>query len=203
MSSAVIFGFILSLFLLKKNFTTYEKQEVDLKSHLKMIAKFSFTTILVTVGLNLLNNVDVLLVKHYFDSDTAGIYSSIVTVGKVFLFGASTVTLVMYPQISQLYASNKDYSSRFKQFVSLQVILVTIGILCFYILSPTIINTLFGNKFILAAKYLPKFTIFVGLYILIYFMTMYFLAVNKTKVYILLLCGVLSQFVLLFFSIVV
>ncbi len=197
MAMAVILGFVVSLFLLKKNFTSYNKQTIDVKTQVKMIVKFSITTTLVTVGLNLLNNVDVLLVKHYFDADTAGIYSSIVTVGKVFLFGASTVTLVMYPQISQLYAANKEYLARFKQFVTFQIILVALGIICFYMFSPLIISVLFGDKFISAAEYLPKFAVFVGLYILIYFMTMYFLAINKTKVFVLLLLGVIAQFILL------
>ncbi|MCA9301891.1 oligosaccharide flippase family protein [Candidatus Nomurabacteria bacterium] len=195
MSIAIVASYGISLLLLKKNFTSHEVKIAD--EHFKEVFKFAITTVFVTLGLNLLNNVDVLLVKHHFDPQDAGIYSGIVTVGKVFLFGASIITVVMYPQISQLYASGGDYMRRFRHFFVLQASVVSLGLGFFYFFSPLVIKTLFGNHFSEAAEYLPHFAIFVALYILTYFMIMFFLATDKTKVYWFLLPASFAQFVLI------
>lgn len=171
--------------------------DVNLDRHLKKILTFSFPVLFVNLGMMILNNVDVILVKKYFDPELAGFYAGTVTLGKIFLFGAGAVTTVMFPLISSVYAKGEAYTEKFKKLLTLQV-LVAFGGLAVFTTFPKIITELFfGDRFLHSVAYLPKFAIFVLLYVLINFLVMYFLAIEKTRVALFLLPGVLLQFVLI------
>ena len=97
---ASLAAFGTAFLLIKKNLTVFENQ--DLKSDYKKILYFSLPVMFVHFGLMFLNNIDVILVKKYFDPDMAGYYAGTVTLGKIFLFGAGAVATVMFPTISSL-----------------------------------------------------------------------------------------------------
>ena len=120
------------------------------------------------------------------------------TVGKVLLFGAGTVSVVMFPQISELTAKNISYKSKFKQFLVIQVALILAGIAVFSVMPYFVTNALFGSKFILAAQYLPAFSVFVGLYVLINFMTLFMIAIDKHSIFIVQLPVILLQVILIY-----
>lgn len=172
MGTAIVIAFLVSLLLLKKNFTKYDEEE-ELKDKYGIILRFGFVTLMVAIGMGMFNNVDVILVKHFFQPQTAGIYAAIVTVGKVFLFGAGAVTILMYPQISGLHAKGEDFMPRFKQFLGLQLILILGGIAVFTIFPSFVVQTLFGENFFDAIPFVPKFSIFVAFYILVNFLIMF------------------------------
>jgi O-antigen/teichoic acid export membrane protein len=120
-----------------------------------------------------------------------------VTVSKVLLFGAGTVAIVMFPQISELYAKGENYVKRLKIFFTLQLVLVTGGILFFTLFAELITRIMFGEKFMPSVEYIPLFTVFIGLYVLINFMILFFLAIGKTKVFLLQIPAVILQFILI------
>ncbi|OGC57554.1 hypothetical protein A3H26_03265 [candidate division WWE3 bacterium RIFCSPLOWO2_12_FULL_36_10] len=190
MGISAVVSFIASLFLLKKNFVAYKKQ--DLRSYYSKFYSIGFASLLISAGLILLNNLDVVLVKHYFSEVDTGIYSALVTVGKVLLFGTATVGIVMFPIISGLYTKGEDYSKKFNTLFIIQIVLVVFGTAFFYFFPSFITNLLFKN-FTASIIYLPRFSIFMGLYVLVEFMILFLLAINKLKVYILLICATFIQ----------
>lgn len=187
--------YIIATFLLKKNFTKFES--ISLRSYYKNIANLGIVMFFVGVGMTFLNNVDVILVKHFFDATTAGLYSGVVTVGKIFLFGAGTVTILMYPQIAELYTKGENYIKRFLQFLTVQLVLIFGGIIVFSLFPKLITQTLFSDQFLLAVPYIPKFSIFVAFYILINFMYMFLLAINKKIIWIFLFPTIALQYLLI------
>jgi len=188
-------AFFLGIFLLQKNFT--KPVRFNLKKEYKKVLSFAGVVLFIQIGMTILNNVDVILVKHYFTEDIAGLYSGLVTIGKVFLFGAGTVGVVMFPQVSAAFVNDKNYLGKFKQFSFIQLFLVVGGLLVFNLVPKTITSVMFGSRFIPSATYLPAFSFFVGLYVLINFMILFFLAVNETRVVWFLIPGVIMQVVLL------
>ncbi len=189
---ALIFSFTFAVTLLKKNLTVFEN--LDLRENYKRILYFSLPVLFVNFGLMLLNNIDVIMVKRYFDPTSAGYYAGTVTLGKIFLFGAGAVSTVMFPMISGLHARGEDTSKRLAQFFVLQIAIVGAGILC-YELFPKLLTTLFfGSRFLASVEYLPRFAWFIGFYVLINFLVLYFLAVNKTMVFLFLIPGLIVQF---------
>jgi len=195
MAIAVIITFIFSILILKKNFKPYRALNVN--PEFKRLLKLSGSVFFINLGLLTLNNVDIILVKKYFEGDIAGYYSSMVTVGKVLLFGASAVTIVMFPQITQLYNSGKHVLATFRKFFLIQLLVVFVGVIVFSVGSGFIVNLLFGPSFLPAVVYLPKYSLFVGLYVLINFMVLFLLSVNRSKIFILQIPISVIQFVLL------
>lgn len=193
--------FLTAYWLLKKNLTIKtspaDQSPVDLKTVYKNLLAFSIPVLLINSGVALLNNVDIIMVKHFFDPYQAGIYAGLITMGKVFLFGASIVQTVMFPQISHLHASGVNYQSRFVKFLILQLAIIGAG-LAVFALFPALINTImFGGKFADSVSYMPLFALFVALYILITFLSMFLLAINKTKAYLAILPACVVQYLLI------
>lgn len=195
----VIFG--LGFLLLRKNLNQGSNLESANKLNLTDIYKqlflFSIPVLFINFGVSILNNVDIIMVKHFFSSYDAGVYAGVVTMCKVFLFGASMVQVVMFPQISHLHALGVNYKNRFLKFLSLQLVLIFSGLVIFALFPSSINNLMFGGKFADSVPYLPIFALFVALYILITFLSMFLLAIDKTKAYLAILPACALQYLLI------
>ena len=65
----------------------------------------------------------------------------------------------------------------------------------FFITFPKAITIfLFGESFKQASVLVPLFSIFIGLYIMINFLSMFFLAINRSRIYTFLIAGVVAQY---------
>jgi len=172
-------------------------KKVDVTDSFKKIFSFGATVVLVNFSLMALNNVDLIMVKKYFDSTDAGYYAGTMTLGKILLFGSGAVSVVMFPKITALYAGGKSFMKSLKRLLMLLILILVVGVLCYQIFPGIITNLFFGKAFENSVKYLPLFSVFVAFYVLINFLVMFFLAIDKKKVGLLLLPGVLIQYILL------
>lgn len=195
MSIGILLTFILSLFGLRKNFTEYEN--ADVRQHVGFILSFGASVLFINFGLMLLNNVDMILVKSFFDPTLAGYYAGTVTLGKILLFGAGSVATVMFPVISNLVGKGESYKRQFRLFFIIQVIFSIGGMLSFWFLPSIVTHVFFGSKFDSSIEYLPLFSIFIGLYVILNFLILYFLAINKNRVFFVLVPGVILQLILI------
>ncbi len=192
---ASLLAIITAFFILRKNLTAFEN--ISLADDYKKLVAFSLPVMFVNFGLMLLNNIDLILVKKYFEPETAGYYAGTVTLGKIFLFGAGAVSTVMFPTISSLAARGLNYSRAFFKFLSLQLVLVAGGLVIFSVFPSFLTRLFFGERFMNSVEYLPMFSLFIGLYIVINFLILFFLAVSRTSVFLLLLPGLVVQYLLI------
>lgn len=192
---SVIFTFLAGFLLLRKNLTSFEN--IDLTEDYKRIMGFSVPVMFVQFGLMLLNNIDLIMVKKFFEPETAGYYAGVVTLGKIFLFGAGTVATVMFPTVSSVSTRGLNYNRMLLKFLVLQIVLVLAGVAIYSIFPSVLTKVFFGERFLTAVEYLPLFSVFIGLYVLINFLILFFLAVNKTSVFLLLVPGLVTQFTLI------
>lgn len=198
-SLAFVFAFIIGFLLLRKNFVFYEDlSQEDLFENYKRILSFGSSVLFINFGLMALNNLDMLIVKKFFEPEIAGYYAGTVTLGKILLFGAGTVGTVMFPQISNLYTKkSKALYSKFKSFFVIQITLAILGFI-FFAVFPKLLTTLFfGDRFVHSVSFLPYFCVFIALYVIINFMVLFYMAIEKTKVFLLLILGALIQYALL------
>jgi O-antigen/teichoic acid export membrane protein len=192
---SILLAYVLSMPMLKKNFSLFE--QISLKGYYKKLIVFAGPVVFVQLGMTLLNNVDVILVKHFFAAETAGLYSGVVTLGKLFLFGAGTVCVVMYPQIASSFAKKEDVFRKVEPFLLIQLAVLVCGFLVFSFLPELVTRFMFGDKYLASVEYLPRFAIFVGFYVITNFFTLFFLAINKTKIFILHISAAILQLVLI------
>jgi len=164
---------------------------------IKKLAEFAVPSSISLIALAILFNVDVVLVKHFFDDHTSGIYSSLAIIGRILFFGTSSIGLVLFPLSSSSHAKGRDTKGIFAKSLFLTSFLLMSGFVVFYFFPALIVEILFGPAYYLAVPYLGKFSIFMIFYTLIYLFTQYFLSIYKTKVGIVLALGSLTQILLI------
>jgi len=188
-----ITAFLFGLFILGLNLKNLKK--VDVSDSFKKIFSFGSTVILVNFSMMALNNIDLIMVKRFFSPTDAGYYAGTMTLGKILLFGAGAVSVVMFPKITALHAGGKSFMKSLKRLLMLLILVLMVGVFCYQIFPGIITNLFFGKAFENSVKYLPLFSVFVALYVLINFLVMFFLAIDKKKVGFLLLPGIVIQYI--------
>lgn len=153
------------------------------------IAMYTITSFLTT---------DILLVKHFFNPQQAGIYAVISLAGKVIFFFTAPIATVLFPLVAQKHEKKEGYTDIF--FLAILFILIpSLGITVLYYIFPEFILLLFNQQkySTLITPYLGLYGIFISLYSLLFVITNFFLSIGKTKIFIPLIIGALLQAVLL------
>ncbi len=160
---------------------------------------FSVPAFITTLGVTLLFSQDVLLVKHYFTSDEAGIYASLSVLGKVLFYATGAVSFVLFPIISERKASGKGHAWLVTSGLFL-IGVVCIALTAVYFIAPGIVLIAFGKAFYGAIQYMGIFGIFMSFFSLSSVMTQILLALDKVKVWIITAaCASLQTLLLVLF----
>jgi len=134
------------------------------------------------LGKGLLINVDVLLVKHFFESYDAGLYAAMATMGKIVLFFASSLSIVLLPIATQKHAKGK---SAVKELLLAQagiVVLSSVILLAYRVMPELVISLLYGREYFAIAPYLWLFGIYFLLYNMSYTFVNYFISGKHTLI---------------------
>jgi len=143
---------------------------------------FSAPVMLATLSLTSLYSSDVILVKHFFSSFEAGLYSAISVLGKIVFFASGVVPAVMFPLVSEKFENGGKYKHFLKQSF-LIVGGVSFLITIIYFLFPSLmVKILYGDSYLQTAGYLGVFAIFISFYSFSNLLVNFFLSIGKTKV---------------------
>lgn len=117
------------------------------------------------VGQVIINNIDILLVKHYFAPELAGRYAAVALVGRVLYFASWSVVSAMFPVSAAAKPRDEDPS------VLLLPLLFVIVISILFILAVSffpglIMHAIFGGGFSDAEPLLALYAVATGLYAL-------------------------------------
>lgn len=195
MTFTAILAYLFGAVLLKKNLIKGATASLD--SVYQKILTFSFAVLAIRAGLAFISSIDLILVKHYFDPTSAGIYAGTVTLGKIILFGTGIIGTVMFPIISDSYAKKENYHSKFLSFLLFQLVLVLGSIAVFSTFPRLITVTMFGLSYLPAVEYLPRFSLFMGLFSMLSFIYQYLLAIETTHAYKVLGIAAVAQIALI------
>jgi len=149
------------------------------KSETKMVRNFFIITAFYELTLIIINNSDILLVKHYFDSYESGLYASLALIGRVVYFVAWMFVMLLLPTVVQL--KKQGISTRpilFKYVIYIAVIAVSIVLGC-YLFPNQIINILFGNDYIEVGSLLWKYAFATGVFAVSNIFAYYYLSLDK------------------------
>lgn len=150
-------------------------REVDFKE----IYQYSAPVILALLCFMILTNMDVVLVKHFFHPDEAGIYSAAAMVGRIILFLPMALVIVMFPKTSELYAQRKDSSMVLKKSL-FYVGLLAGGAALICLLFPRFpLWLLWGDRFQASTRLVRKFAIAMTFFDLSYILLFYQLSIRR------------------------
>ena|SRR5579871_1457586 len=98
------------------------------------------------IGQVIISNIDILMVKHFFRPDDAGLYAAIALVGRLLYFGAWSVVSAMFP-----VSAERRENSHSGSLLAIPLLLVTAMSVAFVLLLaafPTLVfQSLFGAHF--------------------------------------------------------
>lgn len=115
------------------------------------------------IGQVIINNIDILLVKHFFPADPAGVYAAVAQIGRLLYFICwFGVVNAMFP----VTASRQDQTN--SEAVGLPMLIV-LGISAIFVLGAAlfphfIMGLIFGSKFINIGPLLALYAVATGLY---------------------------------------
>jgi O-antigen/teichoic acid export membrane protein len=133
-----------------------------------------FTTSLVTIYYTS----DVLIVKHYFNSVDAGLYSGISAIAKMlfFVIGPSSAVLLSSVRMKHSYIKN---NSALKKSLFTSLLIGGLGLFTFYLFSDIIVKLMIGIKYTPFAHFLPKAGLVMFLTAIVNIFFFYFLALRR------------------------
>lgn len=167
-----------------------KKEAIDVSK----LFSFGFPAALSILGLTFFITIDILLVKHFFNPTTAGLYAGISVVAKIIFFFSAPIGTVMFPLIVRKHANKEDYHKDF--FLALILILLpSLGLTIIYFLFPELIIrfVMKRSEYQAGVGILGFFGLYLTIYSLLYVITNFYLSIQKTKVYLPIFFFVLLQ----------
>lgn len=154
--------------------------EGDNKSNLpNHFWQFSTLSLGVNLALISLYSTDILLARYFLSPDESGFYSATSIVGKVIIFVTNAILVVAFP----VFVKHKKSLLKLKQMYFLSLLLmggmVTVGIGAFHFFPEFIVSLLYRNQYNKAIRFVPLFSIFIGLLALLNLLTQFLLALEK------------------------
>jgi len=160
---------------------------------------FSTPVMVATLSLTSLYSSDVVLVKHFFSSFEAGLYSAISVLGRIVFFASGVVPAVMFPLVSERFENGVKY----RHFLNQSFLIVggvSFLITIIYFLFPSLmIKILYGESYLKASFYLGIFAVFISFYSLSNLLVNFFLSIRKTQVAGICLLAAFLQIILISF----
>ncbi len=196
-ASGITLSFVFGLQPFQKIFfkkPTLEKREM---LSVQNIATFFGLTAIYELTQIIINNSDVILVKHYFNNQEAGLYASIALIGRVVYFVAWIFVMLLLPKVLTLQKEGKNTQSILIKYVGYIVALSAIIVATTYFFPNLVVNLMFGEDYLSIAPLLWKYALATSIFAIANIFAYYFLSINKyTPVVISALLG-LTQIVLI------
>lgn len=149
------------------------------KTHSKEIKSFFIITAFYELTQIIINNSDILLVKHYFESYEAGLYASLALIGRIVYFIAWMFVMLLLPTVVQLKKEGKETAPTLFKYVG-YIAAISISIIVVCVSFPeTIITLLFGDSYTAMAPLLWKYAIATSMFAISNIFAYYYLSLDK------------------------
>ena len=143
-----IVGSILLGLLPKKNNSNKLKIPSQIsKLQIQSIYKFAIITGIYELAQIMINNSDILMVKHFFDAESAGLYAGLAMIGRVVYFLAWMFIMMLLPKVIKIEKEGKDSGVLLMKYVGYTTLL-GLGVVTLSIIAPElIVGFLFGDAY--------------------------------------------------------
>lgn len=163
-------------------------------------AKFQYKDVLVrsaiiVFAINMAFNIDLILLKFFYPSETVGLYYSISVVGKAIIFGSAAINKTVFPRFN-----GGKIDSRL---LTASMILLASGgalaMLFFKFFGDIFIDLTFGAQFSAASSFAPAYMLFITLVGACGVMGNYYLSTERKNLKLLLLLPAIQIFLIVLF----
>ncbi len=201
-TEAVSIGFLLSFiatFLYAKRPKSSEKKSTIENSQYRLIKKFILIIGVYELSQIMINNSDIMLVKHFFDNHEAGLYAALALIGRVVFFATWTIVTLLFPKVIQKEKNGESHTHLFWGSLLIVGLIGLAIIIACYLLGDWIIQLLFGNQFIEAAPYLWQYACATTMFACANVFAYYYMSLNKYLPVLFSVIAGLAQIILIWF----
>lgn len=174
----ILISFIFGLFPFKTEHISFKKTFID-KVQNKQIRNFFILTAFYELTQIIINNSDILLVKHYFESYEAGLYASLALIGRIVYFIAWMFVMLLLPTVVQLKKEGKETAPILFKYVGYIAAIACIIVLGCALFPETAIMLLFGDSYLAMAPLLWKYALATGMFAVSNIFAYYYLSLDK------------------------
>ncbi|MBE7692732.1 oligosaccharide flippase family protein [Tenacibaculum finnmarkense] len=145
----------------------------------KMVRNFFIITAFYELTQIIINNSDILLVKHYFEPYDAGLYASLALIGRVVYFIAWMFVMLLLPTVVQLKKEGKPTVPILLKYVGYIFVISSSIIMACYFFPEQIIAILFGDEYMAITPLLWKYAVATGVFAISNIFAYYYLSLDK------------------------
>ena len=196
----ILLSFVFGLFPFKMKQISFKKPAALDAKYSKQIKNFFLLTAFYELTQIIINNSDILLVKHYFESYEAGLYASLALIGRIVYFIAWMFVMLLLPAVVELKKEGKETASVLFKYVGYIGAISMLIVLTCLVFPEIIINILFGEQYIAMAPLLWKYAIATSMFAISNIFAYYYLSLDKyVPVIISGVFGMLQMVLVIFF----
>ena len=193
--SAIIIAQIITLLYIApkvKKFFDFSNWNIKIDwQKIKKELKFGSLILTASLCVTFLFTADVMIVKHYFPSETAGLYSGIAVIARIIFFVTSSVVGVLLPSI-KAEDKNGNNSKILKKSLFLFFGIGGTTLLFFSLFPEFIISTMLGDRYLIYTNLLPRLSFLLFLTSIINLLFYYLLALRNYTVAPIAIIGVFT-----------
>ena len=175
----ILASFIFGLIPFKFKNISFSKKGLLDETQNKLVSNFFIITAFYELTQIIINNSDILLVKHYFQAYDAGLYASLALIGRVVYFIAWMFVMLLLPTVVQLKKEGKPTLPILLKYVSYIFVIAALIITACYLFPKQIIIVLFGNEYIAITSLLWKYATATGIFAISNIFAYYYLSLDK------------------------
>ncbi len=202
--NGAIVSIVFSLFfvLLISFVPLYVFKQEKIKQNLKkaVIVKYSIPVFISLSAIAIMSNIDMIVVKHYFDPAQAGGYAAIDIMGKILFFLSFNIANVIYPKASILFIQKKESVFLLEKGLLYMGAISFFTIIVYAFFPENIMNLVFGAQYLSFISLLAPYAIAMSILALNVIIIHYNLStMNFIHIRPLILCMILEMALFAFF----
>ncbi len=127
------------------------------------------------------NNSDILLVKHYFPSQEAGLYASLALIGRVVYFVTWMFVMLLLPTVVDKKKHGEDTKPVLLKYTGYIILLASIIVICTFLFPVFSVKLLFGDAYVSIAPLLGWYALATSFFAVSNIFAYYFLSLDHYK----------------------
>lgn len=175
----IVISFIFGLFPFQNKIVKSSRVVTEKLVETKSIIIFFGLTAFYELTQIIINNSDIILVKHYFDNEQAGLYASLALIGRVVYFVSWMFVMLLLPKVIQLKKDGKNTLPILLKYVGYIIILSTLIVTFTWLFPEFVVRLMFGEQYISISPLLWKYALATSIFAIANIFAYYFLSIGK------------------------
>lgn len=163
----------------------------------RAIWRYIFFSFLSFLFLNILLNVDIILVKHYFLAFDAGVYAGFSTLGRGVFIAVSLCAGILFPVVASRHSQQQNYIRPLWIACVASLGIAGVATTLLWAFPRQFIEIFFGATYIAGAEFLGFYGLAMGMFGFVYLLSYFFMALNQFRFLYILGAGSILEILLI------